>query len=307
LALEVRWLALMLIGMAVLGSVQSFPLHGNNGRVNCTVFGAFKVPFTPGDVNADKNIMYNMDVSVALDNTSNSTIVDNTTYTLVDGNDRVYPLRVEYTRDLQPGRRMLGFVVPKEAVAKSLIIDPSVIDPEGDPFVIDFGNTVNESNGNITVIYYGPVGTKVDSNRKNLDFDVGVTNNGTKKLYVSNKNFTLVDQWGWLYQSREYNRYSKEGFPAKILVPNETMRTQVSFIYISPLSRPSKLVYDYTSKAPIIIDIDKYEGQGVNTTSVQSSDDSAAPDEPAPTSLAGQIKASKARLAKTKKNLNSTA
>lgn len=305
LALGIRWLALVLIGILLLGSVQSFPLYGNDGMVNCTVFGAFKVPFTPGDFNADKNIMYNMDVALAMNNSSDSTLVDNATFTLVDGNDRVYPLRLEYTRDLQPGRRMLGFMVPKEAVAKSLIIDPSAIIPDGDPFIIDFGNTINASNGNVSLIYYGPVGTKVDSNRKSLNFDVGVTNNGTKKLYVCSKNFTLVDQWGWKYQSKEYNRYSQEGFPAKTLVPNETLRTQVSFTYLSPLSRPSKLVYDYSSRVPIIIDIDKVEGQGVNATSIESS--SGGADEPAPTTLAGQIKASKARLAKTKKNLNSTA
>jgi len=304
--LEVRWLALMLIGILLLGSVQSFPLYGNNGRVNCTIFGAFKVPFIPGDVNADKNIIYNMDVALDMNNSSNSILVDNATFTLVDGNDRVYPLRLEYTRDLQPGRRMLGFMVPKEAVAKSLIIDPSTIVPDSDPFVIDFGNTINASNGNVTLVYYGPVGTKVDSNRKKLNFDVGVTNNGTKRLYVCSNNFTLVDQWGWKYQSKEYNKYSQEGFPSKTLVPNETLRTQVTFTYLSPLSRPSKLVYDYTSLEPIIIDIDKVEGQGLNTSSVESSSGDGA-DEPSPTTLAGQIKASKARLAKTKKNLNSTA
>ena len=42
--------------------------------------------------------------------------------------------------------------------------------------------------------------------------------------------------------------------------PNETLRTGVSFVSLSVLSRPSKLVYEYSKNSSLIIDIDKEEG-----------------------------------------------
>lgn len=321
--LEMKWLALILGIMLALGAAQGYPLQGSNGKVDCIIFGAFKTPFNQGDVNYGKNVIFSVDLGVVRANdTENATeesaddpssmgtngsgsSVDmalNSTYTLVDGNDRVYSTRPEYTRDLQPERVIIGFIVPKEAVAKSLIIDPTVLDSGGERFEMDFSPIANASNTNVTLLYYGGMGTKIDSNKKYVNFDIGLTNNGTGDLPLSTSNFSLLDQWGWKYSSKKYNKYNGEGFDDRVLRPNETFRTGLAFGSISVLSRPSKLIYQYSKDSSLIIDIDKEEG--INTSLLEPGVSSeGGGSEPASTTLAGEIKATKARLAKVKEKL----
>jgi hypothetical protein len=291
--------------MLALSLAKGYPLQGSNGAVNCTVFGAFKNQFTPGDLNAGKNIIFNLDVGLARTNaTDNSTV--KATYMLIDGNDKAYGTREDLSRDLQPGRWVLGFVVPKEAVAKSLIVDPVKPD-DGDQFIIPFESLINSSNGKATLLYYGVLSTKSELNRRSIEFDIGVHNNDTKKLPVSWKNFSLIDQWGWKYDSKAYNKYSGDGFQAIELLPNQTIRSSILFSYLSPLSRPVKLAYEYNNSSSMVIDIDPE--RGIRSLSVSSSESSAGEPQPDadPATLAGSIKASKARLAKVRENLNSTA
>jgi hypothetical protein len=293
--------------MLALALAKGYPLYGSNGAVNCTVFGAFKNPFTPGDVNAGKSIIFNVDVGLTSANaTDNSTV--NAIYTLTDGNDKVYSMKQDYTRDLQPGRWVLGFVVPKEAVAKSLTVAP-LNQKDGDQFIIPFEELVNSSNGKATLLYYGITSTKSEPNRRALEFDVGVYNNDTSRLILSWKNFSLIDQWGWRYDSKAYNKYSGEGFPAVELLSNQTIRSGVLFNYLSPLSRPVKLAYEYNNSSSIIIDIDPERGLRSNSSAHQDSKEccSQPQAEAAPANLAGSIKATKARLAKVRENLNSSA
>jgi hypothetical protein len=238
--------------------------------------------------------------------TDNSTM--KATYTLIDGNDKAYETREDYSKDLQPGRWVLGFVVPREAVAKSLIVDP--YKPEdGDQFIIPFEKLINSSNGKATLLYYGILSTKSEPNRRSMEFDIGMSNNNTSRLSVSWKNFSLIDQWGWRYDSKAYNKYNGEGFPAIELLPNQTIRSGVLFNYLSPLSRPVKLAYRYNNSSSIILDIDTEGGLRSNSSSSVDSKAgcNALPPEASPTTLAGSIKASKSRLAKVRENLNTTA
>jgi len=87
-----------------------------------------------------------------------------------------------------------------------------------------------------------------------------------------------------------------------VLRPNETFRTGLAFGSISVLSRPSKLIYQYSKDSSLIIDIDKEEG--INTSLLEPGVSSeGGGSEPASTTLAGEIKATKARLAKVKEKL----
>jgi hypothetical protein len=302
-----RCAALALTLMLALALAKGYPLYESNGAVNCTIFGAFKNPFTPGDVNAGKSTIFNVDVGLTRANaTDNSTV--NAIYTLTDGNDKVYAMKQDYTRDLQPGRWVLGFVVPKEAVAKSLTVAP-VDQKDGDQFVIPFEELINSSNEKAALLYYGITSSKSEFNRRALEFDIGVYNNDTSRLFVSWKNFTMIDQWGWRYDSKAYNKYNGEGFPAVELLPNQTVRYGVLFNYLSPLSRPVKLAYEYNNTSSIIIDIDPERGLRSSSFAPQDSEGccSQPQAEASPTTLAGSIKATKARLAKVRENLNSSA
>jgi hypothetical protein len=303
-----RFAALALALMIALGLAYGYPLQGSNGAVNCTIFGIFKEPFTPGNAHADKDVVLNVDLGLTRANASNNSTVK-AVYILMDGNDRIYNNRPEYTRDFQPSRWLIGFVVPKETIAKSLMVDPSADPSCGEQFAVPFVETANASNGKVSLHYYGIVGSKVESNRKSIEFDIGILNNDTSRLLLSWKNFSLIDQWGWKYGSMAYNKYNGEGFPAVELHPNETLRSRLLFDAISPLSRPVKLAYEYNNTSNIIIDIDPEGGLRSSASSAQESDAccNQSQAEAPPTNLAGSIKATKARLAKVRENLNSSA
>jgi hypothetical protein len=292
--------AIILILALAVTAVQGYPLIGSNGDVDCVVFGVFKEQFNPGDVNAGKNALLEVDSSLISANTSG---LINASYTLVDGNDRVYSARRDYRRDLQPSRRILGFIVPKEALAKKLLVEPTNSNL-GPQFSVDLQATINASAGPVKIVYYGPIGSKEEYKRKTLNFDVGVTNNGTKKLQVSSSNFTLQDQWGWNYSSSGYNRYNGQGFARVELKPNETVRSGLTFAALSPLSRPSKLVYSYSKNDSVAINIDETAGYDLSANAdSKGCCGGGSPAEAAPTTLSGSIKATKARLAKVKSDL----
>lgn len=298
------WGIILLLVM-VLGLASGYPIHAGNGAVNCTVFGEFKDPYTIVEPNGERSIVLNVDVALIKANSTYVTPVQ-AVYSLVDGNDRTYSTRGEFTRSLQPGRQLLGFAVPTETIPKALIVDPSGSPSGGNRFAINFGELTNATNGNVTLLYYGILNSKIDSNIKSIDFDVGITNNGTTKMPVSSKNFSLIDQWGWRYASLEHDDYTNNGFANRELRPNETARVKVSFGSMSPQSRPSKLAYEFSNRSSIVLNIDPEAGLQQNVTSpkgdaCQTCSNSAT--EPAPTTLAGTIKATKARLAKVRESL----
>jgi len=300
-----RWLGMVLLLVIALDIASGYPIHAGNGAVNCTVFGEFKDPYTIVEPNGEQSIVLNVDVALIKAN-STSVSPAKAVYSLVDGNDRTYSTRGEFTRSLQPGRQLLGFAVPAETIPKTLIVDPSGYPSEGNRFAINFGELANATNGNVTLVYYGILNSRIDSKIKSIDFDVGITNNATVKLPVSSKNFSLIDQWGWRYASLEHDSYTNNGFTSRELKPNETSRIKVSFGSMSQLSRPAKLVYECSKTSSIVLNIDPEAGLLQNVTGpkgkVCQACTSSGP-EPAPTSLAGTIKATKARLAKVRESL----
>jgi len=298
-----RWYALAWIVILVSGIVQGYPLHGSNGEINCTIFGIFKDPWSSANANADRYAVLNADLSLIRDNASDNTPIQ-AAYSLTDGNDRVYKASPEYTKDFGSGRRLIGFVVPIETIVKSLIVDLSSDPSKSELFSIPFTELSNSSNGNVTLLYYGVLRSWMASNKRTFEFDIALTNNGTKELPLSAKNFSLVDQWGWKYASKTYDIYGRKGFQAAELEPNETLRSRLVFSPLSPLTRPVELVYEYSNNSSLTLNIDSEAGLRSNVTAPQSCDECrGSANEPAPGTLAGSIKATKERLAKVKGNI----
>ncbi|MCJ7443965.1 MAG: DUF4352 domain-containing protein [Methanotrichaceae archaeon] len=294
-----RWLAPALI--ILIGIGQGYPLYGTNGLVNSTIYGAFKEPFIPGDINAGKNVKLYVDLSLGITQTEAKRIV-RADYILMDMNDKAYRMRADYSKELQPGRSLIGFLVPQEAIPKNFIIKP--LENLGDQFIIDFDEVTNASNNVTNFVYYGVIGSKINSNRKSIKLDVAVTNNASKNLPINAKNFTLVDQWNWRYLSQEYDNSGQSGFPAVELRPNQTVRATLIFDDLSPLSRPVNLVYNYSKNDSIVLDIDTEGGlrQGPSLSgNCQGCGGSGGL--PPDTTLSGSIKETKARLAKVREAL----
>ena len=298
-----RWLALALFMILLPGITIGYPLQMSNGVVNCTIFGSFKDPGFSGYSYSDPYSVIVVDTCLTRINESDKTPI-RAAYSLTDGNDRVFKTKSEYIKELQPGRRLIGFVVPKETIAKSLTIDLSQDKSGGELFTLRFPELVNSSNANVTLLYYGVLRSITNSNRKTIELDMAITNNDTKKLPLNANNFTLKDQWGWKYDSKDYDAFGKNGMSGTVLEPNETIRSGLIFNTISPLSRPVELVYKYSNNSFVTMNIDAEAGLGFAIPDTKSCIDCQSPQDSA-SSLAGSIKATKARLAKVKK-INST-
>lgn len=298
-----RWLALALFMILLPGITLGYPLQMSNGVVNCTIFGSFKDPGFSGYSYSDSYSVLVVDTFLTRINESDKEPI-RAAYSLTDGNDRVFQTSTQNIKELQPGRRLIGFAVPKETIAKSLTIDLSQDKAGGEQFSLRFPELVNSSNENVTLLYYGVLRSSTSSNKKTIELDVAVTNNGTKKLAIDATNFTLKDQWNFEYESKEYDSYGKKGMAAMVLEPNETIRSGLMFSSISPLSRPVELVYMYSNNSSLTMDIDTEAGLGAAVPDTKQCIDCESPEEAA-SNLAGSIKATKARLAKVKK-LNTT-
>jgi hypothetical protein len=299
-----RWMALALFMILLPGIAQDYPLQMSNGVINCTIFGSFKDPGFSGSSYSDSYSVLVVDTRLTRMNESDNAPI-RAAYSLTDGNDRVFQTSSQNIKELQPGRRLIGFVVPKETIAKSLTIDLSLDKAGGEQFSVRFPELVNSSNENVTLLYYGVLRSGISSNKKTIELDVAITNNGTKKLVLDANNFTLLDQWGWNYDSKEYDNYGKKGMSAKVLEKNETIRSGLIFNSVSPLSRPVELVYRYSNNSSLTMNIDAETGRGYSIPDTKECIDCESPKDDT-SSLAGSIKATKARLAKVKK-INSTA
>lgn len=300
-----KYLELALVLTIFFYPTLGYPLYASNGDVNCTIFGEFKNPYTIVEPNGDRNIVLSVDVALIRSDSRDEKPIQ-VTYSLVDGNDKTYRTRGESTLSLQSGRQLLGFAVPLETIPKTLIVDPSNDPSGGNRFSIDFDEVANATNGKATLLYYGVLNSNINSNIKSIVYDIGIRNNDTRSLFIGPKNFSLIDQWGWKYASLEYNAYTNDGFRNRTLMPNETARMKLSFESMSLLSRPSWLVYSYSNESSILIDIDPEAGllQLAAESKCNDSDSCCgSATEPAPTTLAGSIKATKARLQKVRENL----
>jgi hypothetical protein len=299
-----RWLALALFMILLPGIAQDYPLQMNNGVVNCTIFGSFKDPGFSGSSYSDSYSVLVVDTRLTRMNETDKAPI-RAAYILTDGNDRVFQTSAQNIKELQTGRRLIGFIVPKETIARSMTIDLSQDKAGGEQFSVRFPELVNSSNENVTLLYYGVLRSSINSYKKTIELDVAITNNGTKKLSLDANNFTLKDQWGWKYNSKEYDAYGKKGMSAMMLEKNETIRSGLIFNSVSPLSRPVELVYRYSNNSYLTMNIDPEAGLGYSILDKKECVDCESPKEDA-SSLAGSIKATKARLAKVKK-INSTA
>jgi hypothetical protein len=302
--LSMKWLVVVLILIICQGFAQGYPIYAANKVVNCTIFGAFKDNYIIVEPNENRNIVLNVDVSLVKSNATGIAPVQ-ATYFLVDRNDKTYPTRDEFTRSLGPGRHLLGFAILPETIPKILIVVPSGSPQGGNRLVINFGELTNATNGKVNLLYYGVLNSKSESNLKSIDFDMSVTNSGTKELSLSSKNFSLIDQRGWRYDSLAHNNFTNDGFPSRDLKPKETARIKVSFGSMSPLSRPSRLIYEYSNTSSIVLNIDSEE-----ICSCQKCGDSAAelpaltsaPEPSVLTRLAGSLNATRAVLLKGKED-----
>jgi hypothetical protein len=298
-----RWLALALFMILLPGIAQDYPLQMSNGVINCTIFGSFKDPGFSGSYYSDSYSVLVVDARLTRMNESDKEPI-RAAYSLTDGNDRVFQTSAQNIKELQTGRRLIGFVVPKETIARSLTIDLSQDKAGGEQFSLRFPELVNSSNANVNLLYYGVLRSSISSSKKTIELDVAITNNGTKKLVIDADNFTLLDQWGWNYDSKEYETYGKKGMLAMVLEKNETIRSGLIFNSVSPLSRPVELVYRYSNNSSLKMNIDAEAGLGYSIPDTKQCIDCESPKDAA-SSLAGTIKATKARLAKVKK-INST-
>jgi hypothetical protein len=303
-----RWPAMALFLTALFmillpGVALGYPLQMSNGIINCTIFGSFKDPGFSGLSYSDPYSVLVVDTCLTRINESNNAPI-RAAYRLTDGNDRVFATGNSYIKELQPGRQLIGFVVPKETIAKSLTIDLSQDNAGGEQFSLPFPNLVNSSNANVTLLYYGVLRSVINSNRKTMELDVAITNNGTKKLYIAADNFTLLDQWGWKYDSKELDSFKEKSMSPIVLEKNETIRSGLIFNSISPLSRPVELVYRYSGCSSLTMSIDAEAGLVSAIPKTKDCIDCEGQKDGA-SSLAGSIKSTKARLAKVKK-LNST-
>jgi len=287
-------MALVLLLMATAAS--AYPLYGGNGDVNCTVYGAYKGLLNPGDMNYEKNMILYIDLGLYGQNSSRPSPAA-ARCTLVDGNDRVYNADSRLGRDLQAGRTILGFTVPKEAIIKRLIIDPRL--GGGERFNVDWDALPMASNENATFTYYGVVGSRTETTRKYISFDIGVTNNDTDVLTVYPADFVLLDQWGWVYQCHE-------GFEPVVLRANQSMREWLYFTEMSPLSRPVQLIFNSTTPLIIYLDDGLIGSAGLQDGGMVAGysgspccSQGAAPAEevPDPNSVKGKVAAARERLA----------
>jgi hypothetical protein len=295
------WRALVLA--ALIGLAVGYPLYGDNGQFNCSLYGYYKEPLSMDNVNYDRYMILDLDLSLRRSNASDG--ATGAVYTLMDRNDRSYRMSPEYTRSLQQNRWLISFVVPTEAIPKILVVDPSTDPKGGKPFSLEFPEPVNASDSNATMVYYGITGFRTDTSKRSLRMDVSVTNNGTANLPLSSKNFSLIDQWGWTYGSKEYDPLTREGINAVVLPPNGTMRAGLFFTSLSPLSRPVELVYRRSPTESLSLYIDSEKRAAVINSSSECCPECCQPQSADSTTLAGSIKATKSRLAKVREDLQS--
>jgi hypothetical protein len=292
-----KWLFLALFIGLIPGIAQGYPLHASNGVVNCTIFGTFLDAWSTGNANSDSYVVLNVDLSVTWINASDKPPIL-AVYSLMDGNDRVFKMVTGYARELQPDRWLIGFVVPRETIARNLIVDFARENVSGEQFSIHFPRLVNSSNGNVLLLYYGVLRSWTDSDKKSVVLDIAVTNNGTNKLPVDAQNFILKDQWGWKYSGREYDLSGNKGISKAVLEQNATIRSGLIFSSISPLSRPVELDYKYSNSSSLALDIDPESGLCSGKASTNCSECNSAQEQAAAANLAGSIKASKGQADK---------
>lgn len=254
-----KLLAFALTALFALGVAQGYPLQGGNGATNCTIFGFIKGPLD----NSSQDSVLKVDVGI--------TTPDNVTYQVMDDKDTLYTADSTLSEQLQPGRSIQAFVVPKAVRVFKLF---KAVPASGSPITINWWKTPKESNEDLVIRYYGVVDYDLSAERESYIYEIGLGNNGTKNIPVSPENFTLLDQNGWDY-------YTGYGFSPMVIEAGKAIRVRLSFTDLSPLSIPRALVFDAFGRSPIAIDFRKDYGQLTDEMVGSSTDATQAASAPA--------------------------
>lgn len=230
-----RIIILALLVALASGTACAVPLQGSDGNATVVFFGASRTPLD--DENATQEIL-KVDVGIVG--------AKNATYQLVDADNNIY-LPGLY-RPLSSGKQTVYFLTPKDSLFKLVNVTPK----GGAPIYINWWATPKGGNDNLIVRYYGITDWLVNPDEQGIVVQVRVQNNGTKSLYVSPENFTLLDQWGWPYRP-------SLGFDAEVVEPNNATsdRVLLGFTGISLFSRPAALAYDYMTSNQVIIEFER--------------------------------------------------
>ncbi|MDM7940243.1 MAG: hypothetical protein QUS07_07870 [Methanothrix sp.] len=235
-----RLIVLALLLALVLGTAQAVPLQGSDGNATVVLFGATRTPLD--DENATEEILK---VDVGLVGTENAT------YELLDQNDKTYSPGLYKT--LQPalgglpGRQLVYFLIPKDDLFKLIKVTPK----GGLPFAINWWATPKGFNENVIIRYYGITDWLINPDEQGIVMQLRAANNGTKDIYLTPENFTLLDQWGWPYRPTA-------GFDPEVIGPGMASETRVlvGFTGVSLISRPAALAYNFGAPDQIIINLE---------------------------------------------------
>lgn len=242
-----RLVILALLLALAASTAHAYPLQGGDENVSATLFGAIRTPLE--DPNATQETLK---LDVGLMGTENAT------YSLMDSKNNTY--QPDQYKTLQTGepngqsqRQMVYFLIPKDDLFKLINVTPV----GAKPFNINWWITPKGVKGDAIIRYYGITDWLVDTDSEGAVLSQGVvlqlrvSNNGTSDLYLSPENFTLLDQWGWVY-------YPTLGFDPEVIAPKNATQTRVKlgFTGLSFLSRPAKLAYD----GQMVLDLEKDQG-----------------------------------------------
>lgn len=209
-------------------SAHAFPLHGSNGVVNATVYGVMKYEYEDGiyiDISASDVDVYNVELVDS----------DNRTYS---GNSAPYrstlhgfPTETAYNGAV---RDMLLFKVPNDVIINGLRIIPD----DSGSFFINWTGVPKATGDGITLRFYKatfePNGMRWQ--QVNWNFDVNLTNNANSTADYNISDFAMLDQFGWIYQS-------KRDSEIKNIPPGESLRLNVVVPLVSEIARPVAILF----------------------------------------------------------------
>lgn len=233
-----RWQIILLFMALTLGAscASAFPLSGASGQASITVFGTIGV-----DLDEEMTRIY---VDVGAPNGYMGSV------SLVDDEDKFYnPGNADspFTPNIGWGkvRFFIPFDVPKGTVIKRLKFEPDFNGNLGEPFSINWESIPEVSDDRFKLKMYGvksnnpDIRIQLSPNQKAWTFDLKLTNNLTTNMPVSVKDFSMVDQYGWVYDKPVHLGSVDLGQ----LISGESMRFDLTFSPISGLSRPVVLKY----------------------------------------------------------------
>ena len=221
-----KYIAVIVLLALTLDLAQGVPLQGGNENVTAVLFNAIRLPSAE---NQNETIL-ELDLSLLG--------TDEAKFELIDSKDNVYsPV---FYGNLERGRQLLYFKIPEYALFKLF----RVIPPEGGPININWWKTPKGTKDNLVLRYYGLIDwiSGAPNNPQGVVYQVSLFNQSSA-LPVALDNFTLLDQWSWPY--RPTNIETLENYRINLIFEN-----------LSPLSKPTFLVYDYTGPNEIVTDLE---------------------------------------------------